>query len=123
VTRPIEASPEVLHERIRQGDIIKVGDSVSIFTEHGKEHRFVVTAIDADEIHGEGSPPASYDSRRGPAPSQRTAVTIPIDGVVAVKNREFSIGKTALLAGGVTGIMLLIFIATAPAAILAASGP
>jgi len=49
-----------------------------------------------------------------------------IGGCYTSKNdpREaFSVGKTALLAGDVTGVMLLIFIATAPAAILAASGP
>lgn len=121
--RPIEATPDALHERIRQGDLIKVGDAVNIFTEDEKEHRFLVTAIDADTIQGEGSPPASYDPRRGTTESQRTKVTIPIDSIVAVQTREVSVGKTALLAGGITGLMLLIFIVTAPVAILAASSP
>lgn len=117
--KPIDAPPEALHERIRQGEIIKVGDAVSIFTQDEKEHRFVVTAIDADEIHGK----ILKVSSDGAKISHEEVVTIPIDSVVAVQTREMSIGKTALLTGGVFGIMLLIFIATAPAAILAASGP
>ena len=121
--RPVEASPEALHERIRQGDLIKVGDSVSIFTGDEKEHRFVVTAIDADAIHGEGSPTASYDPRRGTVAEERSTAAIPIDSVVAVQTREVSIGKTALLTGGIIGVMALIFIAIAPAAILASSSP
>lgn len=115
----IEASPEALHQRIRQGNLIKVGDAVNVFTGDEKEHRFVVTAIDADEIHGK----SLRASSEGDKISREEVVTIPIDSVVAVQTREVSIGKTALLTGGIYGIMLLIFIATAPAAILAASAP
>ena len=121
--QPIEASAKTLQERIRQGEIIKVGDSVSIFTEDEKEHRFVVTGIDADEIHGEGAPPASYDHRRGPVAEQRTLITIPIDSIVGVQTREFSVGKTAVLTGGIVGILMLIGMAIGSAAVLAASSP
>jgi hypothetical protein len=117
--KTVDAPPEALRERIRQGELIKVGDAVSIFTEDEKEHRFVVTAIDADEIHGK----ILKASSDGAKISHEEVVTIPIDSVVAVQTREVSIGKTALLTGGVYGIMLLIFIAIAPAAILAASAP
>jgi hypothetical protein len=103
----IEAPPDKLQEQIRHENLIKVGDRVKIITEDQKEHEFVVTAINEDEIRGEG-------------------VNIPIDSVVAVQTREFSTGKTALLAGGIaTGtILVIIFIAVAvaPAAILSASG-
>jgi len=121
--QPIEQSPETLQERIRHGDIIKVGDSVSILTEDEKEHRFVVTGIDADKIHGEGAPPASYDHRRGSVSEQRTLVTIPIDSIVGVQTREFSVGKTAVLSGGIVGILVLIGMAVGGAAVLAASSP
>jgi hypothetical protein len=86
----IEAPPDKLHEQIRHENLVKVGDKVRIITEDQKEHQFVVTAIDDDEIRGED-------------------VTIPIDRVVTVETREFSAGKTALLAGGITGTLLIAF--------------
>lgn len=117
--QPIEASPETLQERIRQGDLLKVGDSVSVFTEDEKEHRFVVTAIDADEIRGRVVNMHTDDADE----IREEVVTIPIDSVVAVQTREMSIGKTALLAGGVYGIIFLIAMAIAPALILSSAGP
>jgi hypothetical protein len=102
--QPIEAQPDELQDRIRYEQIVAVGDRVRMVTEDGKEHQFKVTSIDANHISGDG-------------------VTIPVDTVIALETREISIGKTTLLAGGITGTMLLIFIAIAPAAILAASAP
>ena len=103
----IEAPPDKLHEQIRHENLIKVGDKVKIITEDQKEHQFVVTAINEDAIRGEDA-------------------TIPIDSIAAVQTREFSTGKTALLAGGITAgtilLMVIIAIAVAPAAILSASG-
>jgi hypothetical protein len=103
----IEAPPDKLHEQIRHASLIKVGDKVKIVTEDKKEHQFVVTAINNDEIRGED-------------------VTIPIDSIEAVETREFSTGKTALLAGGITAgtilVIIIIAVAVAPAAILASGG-
>ena len=103
----IEAPPDKLHERIMHENLIKVGHKVKIITEDQKEHQFVVTAINEDEIRGED-------------------VSIPIDSIAAVQTRELSTGKTALLAGGITAgtilLMVIIAIAVAPAAILSASG-
>jgi hypothetical protein len=102
--QPIEAQPDELQDRIRYEQIVAVGDRVRMVTEDGKQHQFKVTSIDANHISGDD-------------------VTIPVDTVIALETREISIGKTTLLAGGITGTMLLIFIAIAPAAILAASAP
>ena len=103
----IEAPPDKLHEQIRHENLVKVGDKVKIVTEDQKEHEFVVTATNENEIRGKD-------------------ITIPIDSIVAVQTREFSAGKSALLAGGVTAstilLMVIIAIAVAPAAILSASG-
>ena len=103
----IEAPPDKLHEQIRHENLVKVGDKVKIVTEDQKEHEFVVTATNENEIRGED-------------------ITIPIDSIVAVQTREFSAGKSALLAGGITAtmlvVMIIIAIAIAPAAILASSG-
>jgi hypothetical protein len=103
----IEAPPDKLHEQLKHEHLVKVGDKVRIITEDKKEHQFVVTAITEDEIRGED-------------------VTIPIDSIIALETRKFSTGKTALLAGGITGtmlvIMIIIAVAVAPAAILSAGG-
>jgi hypothetical protein len=86
----IEAPPDKLHEQIRNENLVKVGDKVRVITEDKKEHQFVVTAINEDEIRGED-------------------VTIPIDSIVTVETRKVSAGKTALLAGGITGTVLVVF--------------
>jgi hypothetical protein len=95
----IESPPDKLHEQIRHENLVKVGDKVRIITEGQKEHQFVVTAINADEIRGED-------------------VTIPIDSIVTVETREFSAGKSALLTGGIASTLLIAF-----AILLAAAGP
>ncbi len=87
--RTIEAPPDKLHEQIRHQDIVKAGDKIRIITEDRKEHQFVVTAINEDEIRG-------------------ADVTIPIDSIVTLETREFSTGKTVLLGAGITGTVLLI---------------
>jgi hypothetical protein len=96
----IEAPPDRLHEQIRHENLVKVGDKVRIITEDQKEHQFVVTAINEDEIRGDD-------------------VTIPIDSIVTVETREFSTGKTVLLGVGITGTVLLI----ATALLVAAAVP
>ena len=96
----IDATPYKLHEQIRHENLVKVGDKVRIITEDQKEHQFVVTAVNEDEISGE-------------------EVTIPIDSIVTLETREFSTGKTVLLGVGITGTVLLI----ATALLLAAAAP
>ncbi len=49
----IEAPPEKLHEQIRHENIVKVGDKARIIADDQKEHQFVVTAINEDDIRGE----------------------------------------------------------------------
>ncbi|MEE4379312.1 MAG: hypothetical protein V2J55_17640 [Candidatus Competibacteraceae bacterium] len=100
----IEADPGELQDRIRNDNIVIVGDNVKTFTEDGKEYQFEVTAIDAEAIRGEHT-------------------TVPVDSIIALETQEISIGKTSLLTGGVAGVAFLIAIAIAPALILAASAP
>ena len=85
----IEAPPDKLHEQIRHESLVKVGDKVRIITDDKKEYQFVVTAISENEIRGKD-------------------VTIPIDRITAVETHQFSAGKTAALAGGITGTVLIV---------------
>ena len=78
--RPVELSPEQLHERISIGEVIQAGDDVKLFTADGKHHEFQVTAVTDDRIMGKD-------------------IEIPIADIIAVETREFSGGKTAVLAG------------------------
>ncbi len=85
--------PEELHERISEGDIIQPGDFVKIVTSDGQRHNFEVANRTADRITGK-------------------SVEIPITDIVAIETREFSGGKTALLAaGGALYVYSIIFLA------------
>jgi len=117
--KTIDAPPEALHERIRQGDLIKAGDSVRIVTEDEREHRFVVTGITTNEIHGKFIRPSSDGNKI----SHEEVVTIPIDSIVAVKTEEFSAGKSAALAGGISGALILLGMAIASAGFFVAGAP
>ena len=79
--KPVELSPEQLHDRIYAGEVIHEGDSVKIITSDGKHHRFKVTAITDQSVVGK-------------------EIQLPIVDIVAVETKEFSGGKTAALAGG-----------------------
>jgi len=83
----IDAPPNKLHEQIRHENIIRAGDKVNIITETQKEHKFVVTAINDDEIHGKD-------------------VTVPIDSIVSVQKHEFSSNKTIFT--GIGTVMLIV---------------
>jgi hypothetical protein len=83
----IDAPPNKLHEQIRHENIIRAGDKVNIITETQKEVKFVVTAINDDEIHGKD-------------------VTVPIDSIVSVQKHEFSSNKTIFT--GIGTVMLIV---------------
>ncbi len=78
--KPVELSPEQLHERISTGEVIQAGDDVKLITADGEQHEFKVIAVTNDRIMGED-------------------IEIPIVDIIAVETREFSGGKTAVLAG------------------------
>lgn len=90
---PVEMTPEQIQEKISEGNIIRVGDTVSLSTKDGDTHTFEVTAVTQEQIAGEG-------------------VAIAIDDIIAVETREFSAGKTAALAGGAV-LMWAIIVAVA----------
>jgi hypothetical protein len=101
--KTIEVPPVKLHEQLRHENLVKVVDKVVIITEDKKQYQFVVTAISEDEFLGED-------------------VTIAVASIIDMQTQHVNVGKTALLTSGLTGTMILIVIARAPAAILAAGG-
>ena len=84
-----EAPPEEVHRLIMTEDILKPGDEVRIVTKDGVVHEFRVTRVDRERglVGGDGG-------------------EIPIGDIVALETREISVGRTALLAGGVAYFVL-----------------
>ena len=98
---PVEMPAEELQRMILAGEIPLAGESIKVVTADGKTLQYRVTELDAENrlIHGE-------------------EVTVPVDDVVAIETREFSMGRTALLAGGSYVFLALLALAAGPALIL-----
>ncbi len=90
---PVEMTPEQVQEKISEGEVIRVGDTVRIATTDGEIHKLKVTAVTAQQIVGDD-------------------INIAIDDIVAVETPEFSAGKTAALAGGAV-LMWAVIVAVA----------
>ena len=88
----VEMTPEQVQEKISEGEVIRVGDTVRITTTDGEILKFKVTAVTAQQIVGDD-------------------INIAIDDIVTVETREFSVGKTAALAGGTVLIWAVIMAA------------
>ena len=91
--KPIEMSPDEVQQKISAGEVLGVGDTVKIATRSDEVYEFKVTAISDDEIVGDD-------------------IAIPIEEVIAIETKEFSVGKTAALTGG-TVVLWAIIVAVA----------
>ena len=104
--QPIEAQRSDLQDEIRHENILKISDDVKIITEDGKKYQFRITSIDENEIVGV---------------QNKKTYRIPIDSIVALETKEFSMGKTALLTGGIIaglGLLFLISFGVAAASLM-----
>lgn len=91
-----------LQSQLRAGMLVKPGDRVRLVTADETVHRFRVTEV---------------SSEQGVVIGRNERVLM--DEIVAVETREVSVGRTALLTGGVgVGAAILIAIAIAPAILL-----
>jgi hypothetical protein len=97
-----EATPEELQPQLLCGSLLQPGDRVRLVTADETVHEFRVTEIDFDQGLVIGR-------------DERVAIA----DVVAVETREVSIGRTALLVGGVGySVVAIVLMALAPALIL-----
>jgi hypothetical protein len=102
--KPTEATPEELQRELLSGTLIQPGDRVRLVTADEAVYEFRVTELDV--VHG------IVIGR-----DERVAVA----DIVAVETREVSMGKTALLIGGVGySVIAIILIVAAPAFLLGA---
>ncbi|WP_323846295.1 hypothetical protein [Microbulbifer magnicolonia] len=97
--KPVEMTPQELHAEIKQSQVVQVGDRIKAVTMDGKTHEFRVTEISATTIFGKNE-------------------RVEIAQIVALETRQFSGGKTALLAGGAYLLYILALLAAAPAFVL-----
>ncbi len=100
--QPVEASPEEVQRLITDEQILEPGMRVRLVTIDETVHEFRVSEVDVEQglVIGEQA-------------------QVPIADVVAVDTREVSVGRTALLVGGLGyGILALLAIALAPALLL-----
>lgn len=100
--KPTEATPEELQQQLLSGSLLQPGDRVRLVTADENVHRFRVTDIDFER-----ELVISHDKR------------VRFTDIVAVETREVSMGKTALLIGGVGySVIAIALIAAAPAMLL-----
>ena len=103
--RPITGNPSDLQQRIASGELLKRGDHVEIVTNDGRAYEFNVASVSTSSIDGKHE-------------------SVPIEQVASMQKREFSVGKTSLVAAStVVGIALVVALirGVAAAAILNAS--
>jgi len=98
--KPIDSKPENLHEVIKEGTALQVGDTVEIVTVNADEYSFKITKIDEKKIYG------AKDE-------------VLISDIVTLKSREFSWVKTALLTGTVGILVWALIIASVIASTVA----
>lgn len=98
---PVEMSPEALQQKIVTDDILLPGKRAKVVTSDGRIQKIRVRRVDATA---------------GLIETDKEAVRI--DDIVAVETRDFSMGKTALLAAGSYTILGLIALAIGPALLL-----
>lgn len=98
----VDVPADELQRQLRAGTLVNTGDRVRLVTADETVHKFRVTEISLEQDMVLGG-----------------NATVPIDKIVALETREVSVGRTALLTGGVgIGAAALIAIAIAPAIIL-----
>lgn len=98
---PVEMSPEEVQMKILSENILEPGKHAKIVTIDGRIHDIRVDSIDGES--------GTIETDSG---------DIPVIDIVAVETRDFSMGKTALLAAGSYAVLGLIAIAIGPALLL-----
>ncbi len=98
---PIEMSPAEVQRKIASENVLQPGKRAKIVTSDGQIQKIRVKRVESD------SGLIETDRER-----------IQIADIVAVETRDFSIGKTALLAVGSYSVLALIALAVAPVFLL-----
>lgn len=102
--RPIDVDAVTLHQKIRSGEAVQVGDTIRAITIDGVANHIYVTEVNKDYI--KGYPPG--------ATSDTVDISLPIEDIVLVEVRRISAdsGRTFASGAGIgaaaIGLLLLI---------------
>ena len=110
--KPIAMDPETLQENIRDGMVVREGDTIRVVTKDGVSHLLVVTGVDEHTIRGyaTGAPPGAI------------VIDIPIDDVLTLEEEKVHAGETVAGSIGVVTMAVAVAIIIAPIAVLSALG-
>jgi hypothetical protein len=92
-------SEDQLHERIRAGELLSEGDRFQIVTFDKKRQEIWVTGADENLVFSEKAV-RSEKQVHGQRKVEREKMSIPIDDVAGIKNRNVNIGTTTALSVG-----------------------
>ena len=105
--QPMADNPESLRNELRSGKVVKPGDKVSVVTRDGLTRLLIVTALDKSTLKG-------HPEGKG---MESEVIAIPIDDIVHMEQKRFSVAKTAAYTGGV-GVVLFLVIGAIAAAVM-----
>lgn len=110
--KPVAIGPEKLQENIRDGKVVRKGDTIRVVTNDGVSHLLVVTGVDEHTIqgHATGAPPGAI------------VIDIPIDDVLTLEEEKVHAGETVAGSIGVVTMAVAVAIIIAPIAVLSVLG-
>ncbi|UCC55205.1 MAG: hypothetical protein JSU75_07435 [Gammaproteobacteria bacterium] len=96
--QPIEMDSNTLQDKIRNGEIVNVGDRVRVVTQEGDTHIFTVLAINEHTLKGELEDTGT----------ETKVIEIPIDDIDLIEGEKFNAPKTIFsIGGGLLGVFVL----------------
>jgi hypothetical protein len=100
--RPTEAPPAEVQRMIMHENLLQKGERARIVTADGTVHKFRIVAVNREDgrVYGKKA-------------------SVPIADIVAVETEKVSIGKTALLTGGLISVWVILILLAGPAFVMA----
>ncbi len=85
----VDVADERLHQELRAGNLVRIGEWVEVTLVDGSEHRFQVTGSDADSLRGDG-------------------IEVAVVDIAELAVRDFSPARTGALVGGISAAWLVL---------------
>lgn len=85
----LDVPPERLHQELRSGNLVRIGEWVEVTLVDGSEHRFQVTGSDENALQGDG-------------------VAVSVDDIAELAVQDFSPARTGALVGGISVAWLVL---------------
>lgn len=83
----LDVAPERLHQEVRAGNLVRIGEWVEVTLVDGSEHRFQVTGSDENSLRGDD-------------------IAVSVDDIAELAVRDFSAARTGALVGGISAAWL-----------------